>query len=191
MGQNNQRGFFGIIIQAEILDDGRLSLTDKVVFAYIASYSKYCADSNAKIAERLGIGARSVIRSVQNLQKLGLVEVRFGTHSLRKIYNTFTQKMADSACGKPVEKSVQKSVENSKGCANLAGGCAKLATQKTGKGVPNWHTKNIRINKNNSSRDDIFRKNTSAGLAGKGPASRLNMEDALTKLSTRLSLGAH
>ena len=187
MSQNNQKGFFGIIISSEIMGNKSLSLTDKFVYGYISSYSRYCADSNAKIAERLGIGVRSVIRSVQHLQSIGLVEVKFGAHSVRKIYNNSTK----NSCVKPVEKSVEKPVEKSVGCAKMAHHCAKMATLKTGKGVPNWHTKNKRIKKNNSSRREILLDNTSAGLAGNGPASRLNMEDALTKLSTRLKLGAH
>lgn len=164
--QNNQRSFFGIIIYEETMKDKRLSLTDKFVYSYIVSYSRFCADSNARIAERLGVGVRSVIRSVGRLQELGLVEVRFGARSTRKIYRT-----TKSDCGKLVENPVEKSVENPPRGAKMARGCAKMATLKTGKGVPKWLPKNKRIKKNNSSREGGPHEMT-AGLAGSWPASR-------------------
>lgn len=170
MSQNNQRKFFGIVISVEIMSNRDLSLTDKFVYSYIASYSKCCSDSNARIAERLGVGQRSVIRSIGRLQELGLLETKFGAHSTRKIYI----RNSKSTCGKLVEKSVEKPVEKSEGCAKMAQLCAKMATLKTDEGVPKWLPKNKRINKNNSSRVELLLENTPAGLAGLGPASRLN-----------------
>lgn len=169
MSQNNQREFFGIVISVDIMGNSELSLTDKFVYSYIASYSRCCMDSNARIAERLGVGLRSVIRSIGHLQERGMLEAKFGARSARKLYIC----AADSTCGKLVEKSVKKTVEKSEGCVKMAQWCAKMATLKTDKGVPKWLPKNKRINKkNNSSRGEFLLNNTPAGLAGLRPASR-------------------
>lgn len=132
MDQNNQKRFFGIVISVEIMGNYDLSLTDKFVYSYIASYSKCCTDSNARIAERLGVGQRSVIRSIGHLQELGMLEAKFGPRSARKLY----VRNYKTTCGKLVEKPVDKSVEKSVRYAKMAQWCAKMATLKTDRGVP-------------------------------------------------------
>lgn len=89
MNQNNQREFFGIIVPIGILGENELSVCEKFVYSYVASYSKFCADSNAKIADRLGLSAKTVSRAIGRLQKLGYFEIKYGNanSASRKIFD--------------------------------------------------------------------------------------------------------
>ena len=42
MEEKNQRGFFGVIIGKEILDDPDLSIAEKFIYGYIASFARCC-----------------------------------------------------------------------------------------------------------------------------------------------------
>lgn len=83
-----RRGFWGVIIPMEILDNTDISANEKIVYCYIASYTKVCLDSNERIAERLGIGVNTVSRALKSLGELGYVFVEFinGDNSKRRIY---------------------------------------------------------------------------------------------------------
>lgn len=88
MDENQKRGFWGVIIPIEILDNTELSISEKFVYCYIASYTKMCLDSNDRIAERLGVDARTVQRALKKLQEIGYVFVEFveNNTSKRRIY---------------------------------------------------------------------------------------------------------
>lgn len=88
MSQNNQRDFFGVVIPVRILNDKELSISEKFVYSYVASYGEFCGDSNDKIARRLGTSTKTVTRSLSRLQELGYVEIKYANnHSAsRKIF---------------------------------------------------------------------------------------------------------
>lgn len=84
----NPRGFFGVIIPIKLLDNPDLTVGEKMVYAYVASYRKACFDTNDRIAERLGISKRTVQRALKNMTRLGfLVIENIGEDSnKRRIY---------------------------------------------------------------------------------------------------------
>lgn len=85
------RGFFGIIIPAEILDSAELSIAEKFVYGFIASFAKACFMSNEAIAERLGVSEHTVSRAINSLKEMGYVYVEFvkGNSAKRMIYSVF------------------------------------------------------------------------------------------------------
>lgn len=89
--QNQQRGFFGVIIPLNILDSKELTIAEKFVYAYVASYAKCCFDSNERIAERIGVSKETVSRALSKLQKLKYVYVEFvnNNSSARRLYAIF------------------------------------------------------------------------------------------------------
>lgn len=92
MGQIARKDFFGVVVSAAILRNRELTITEKLVYSYIASYAKkVCCDSNEKIAERLGLSARTLTRALRELQEKGFVFIDFerGSTSRRKIYDVF------------------------------------------------------------------------------------------------------
>lgn len=112
----NERGFFGIIIPEEILNDKELTITEKYIFGYIASFKKCCFQSNEAIAEKLGVSKSSVAHTLPNLEARGFlfVEKVNGNNGMRRIYSilenpkkiAYLQKIGKlKPCGKPVEKS--------------------------------------------------------------------------------------
>lgn len=86
---DNERGFFGIIIPKELLENKELSITEKVIFGYIASFRKACFRSNAEIADQLGVSESSVSHAVPKLEKMGylFVEKDPRNNNLRRIYS--------------------------------------------------------------------------------------------------------
>lgn len=85
------RGFFGIIIPAEILDSTELSVTEKFVYGFIASFTKACFMSNEAIAGRIGVSEATVSRAISTLTKMGYVYVEFvkNNSAARRIYSVF------------------------------------------------------------------------------------------------------
>jgi len=85
------RGFFGIIIPAEILDSAELSIAEKFVYGFIASFAKACFMSNEAIATRLGVSEATVSRAINSLKEMGYVYVEFvkGNSAKRMIYSVF------------------------------------------------------------------------------------------------------
>lgn len=88
MSQNNQRDFFGIIVPTKILSSNELSISEKFVYSYVASYGEFCGDGNDKIARRLGVSVKTVTRSLARLQELGYIEVKYTNNvsASRKIF---------------------------------------------------------------------------------------------------------
>lgn len=85
------RGFFGIIIPAEVLDSEELSVAEKFVYGFIASFTKACFMSNDAISSRLGVSEATVSRAINKLQKAGYVYVEFyrNNSAARRIYSVF------------------------------------------------------------------------------------------------------
>ena len=87
--------YFGITLSPEICRDTRLNPTDKLVLGYINSWSDYCPAHNDQIAQDLGIGERSVSRSVAKLKELGLITTqnKNGNNFFRQIISIHKWKM--------------------------------------------------------------------------------------------------
>lgn len=91
MSQNNQKDFFGIIVPAKILNSNELSISEKFVYSYVASYGEFCGDGNDKIARRLGVSVKTVTRALARLQQLGYIEVKYTNNvsASRKIFDAY------------------------------------------------------------------------------------------------------
>lgn len=70
---NPVKEYTGVWIPAEVMEDDRLSATDKMVYGEIASF-RQCYASNAWLAKRIGKSEDTASRSVAKLTKLGYVE---------------------------------------------------------------------------------------------------------------------
>lgn len=90
-GADEKRGFWGVIVPMEILDNTDISANEKIVYCYVASYTKVCLDSNERIAERLGISERTVTSALGKLEKLQYVCIEYlnGNSSKRRIYAVY------------------------------------------------------------------------------------------------------
>lgn len=86
-----ERGFFGVIIPLEILDNTELTVSEKFVYAYVASFRKCCFESNDMIAEKIGVSKETVSRALNKLAKIGFVLVEYvkNNSSKRRIYAVF------------------------------------------------------------------------------------------------------
>lgn len=113
--EKNERGFFGIIIPEEILNDKELTVTEKYIFGYIASFRKCCFQTNETIAGRLGVSQSTVSHVLPILEKKGYVfiEKMKDNNSTRRIYSVLEnpkkleylyKKSHEKACGKPCGK---------------------------------------------------------------------------------------
>lgn len=85
------RGFFGIIIPAEIVDSAELTVAEKFIYGFVASFTKACFLSNEAIADRTGVSEHTVSRAINNLSKMGYLYVEFikGNSAARRIYSVF------------------------------------------------------------------------------------------------------
>ena len=88
MQNQNTRGFWGVIIPVEILDSKELNANEKIIYGYIASYTKMCLDTNEKIAERLNVNEKTIRRALEKLQAMEYVYVEYlnNNTSKRRIY---------------------------------------------------------------------------------------------------------
>lgn len=86
-----ERGFFGVVIPIAILDSTDLTMAEKFIYSYVASYSKACFDSNEKIAERLNVSVPTVTRALKKLQSMQYLFVEHinNDNSKRRIYAIF------------------------------------------------------------------------------------------------------
>lgn len=112
MAQENQRGFFGIIIPKEILDDTDLSIAERFIFGYIASFTKCCFESNEAIAAKLGVSESTISHALPKLSEKGyiFVEKVNNSNNLRRVYSVLDNPkklayLAKKGMFKPVENS--------------------------------------------------------------------------------------
>jgi DNA-binding Lrp family transcriptional regulator len=170
MKDNNSQKFFGIVISKELLANRELSLADKVVYSYVASFKNFCVESNHNIADKIGVSTSTVAHSISKLEGAGFifVEKMNGNNSARRLYAVadkpnrlayLKQKKRKMACGKPVEN-FEPIVQN------LHEVVQNLHYSQQGGVVQNLHTKNKRIKKNKGKSDD-FRGATSPPKAVK------------------------
>lgn len=172
----NQNKFFGIVVSRDILESRELSAGEKLVYSYIASFQRCCYESNARIADKLGLSESSVAHAMPKLMAMGLIFVVKSNNNSRArvVYDVknnakklayLERKYKPKGCGKPVE--------NSKGpMQNLHLPMQNLHSQKTGVESAKFADKEKEYNKN-TMKTNKNRTYTPAGLAGFGPASRL------------------
>lgn len=159
MKESTGQKFFGIVISKELLANRELSLADKVVYSYVASFKNFCVESNHNIADKIGVSTSTVAHSISKLEGVGFiyVEKMNGNNSARRLYAVadkpnrlayLKQKNRKMACG--------KLVENSEGVVqNLHDFVQNLHYSQQGGVVQNLHTKNKRIKKNKAKIDNF------------------------------------
>lgn len=160
MKESTGQKFFGIVITKELLANRELSLADKVVYSYVASFKNFCVESNHNIADKIGVSTSTVAHSISKLEEAGFIFVEKvnGNNSARRLYAVadkpnrleyLKQKNRKMACGKPVEN-FEPIVQN------LHEVVQNLHYSQQGGVVQNLHTKNKRIKKNKG-KSDYFR----------------------------------
>lgn len=179
MNDQNQRGFFGIIISKEILEEEDLTVCEKFIYGYIASFTKCCFESNERIASKLGVSESVVAHAIPKLVSKGFlfVEKIAKNSANRRIYSVFDnpKKLAYLAKKGMFDEYV-KPVENSEGgMQNLHGGMQNLQTPLTG--VPNAKFADIEKEEIKNKVETEQKPNNSAGLAGGLPAGRIKPTD--------------
>lgn len=173
--EKNQRGFFGIIIGKEILDDQDLSIAEKFIYGYIASFTRCCFETNERIAEKLGISESTVKHAIPKLAEKGylFVEKTNNNSATRRIYSVLDnpKKLAYLA-----KKGMFEPVENPEPeVQNMHSEVQNMHTPETG--VRSAKFAHIdKEEKKNKAELEQKPNNSSAGLAGSGPASRLNIK---------------
>lgn len=85
------RGFFGIIIPAEIVESSELTVGEKFVYGFIASFTKACFLSNEDISARTGVSEATVSRAINRLARMGylFIELVNNNNAKRRIYSVF------------------------------------------------------------------------------------------------------
>lgn len=176
MGQNDQRGFFGIVIPKEILEDRELSIAEKLIYGYIASFRRCCFESNETIAQKLGVSESTVKHAIPVLFVKGylFVEKVNGNNNARRIYSVLddpkkiaylAKKGLFGACGKDVENSTPV-------VQNLHDVVQNLHNTETGVRSAKFAHKEKEYNKNKV-KSEQEPNSTTAGSAGNGPAGGL------------------
>lgn len=117
MNENTKgkRGYFGIIISKEILEDKDLSITEKFIYGYIASFTDCCFMPNEEIAERLGISESTVAHTLPKLVEKGFIFIEKinNDNTKRRVYAILDNPkklayLAKKGMFKPVENPVEK-----------------------------------------------------------------------------------
>lgn len=175
MEEKNQRGFFGVIIGKEILDDRDLSIAEKFIYGYIASFTRCCFETNERIAEKLGVSESTVKHAIPKLAAKGylFVEKANNNNNARRIYSILDnpKKLAYLA-----KKGMFKPVENSEPVVqNMHDVVQNMHDGITGVRSAKFAHIDKEEKKNKVENEQIPNK-SSAGLAGSGPASRLNIK---------------
>lgn len=180
--EKNQRGFFGIIIGKEILDDQDLSIAEKFIYGYIASFTRCCFETNERIAEKLGISESTVKHAIPKLAEKGylFVEKTNNNSATRRIYSVLDNPkklayLAKKGMFEPVENPEPEVQNMHTPVQNMHSEVQNMHTPETG--VRSAKFAHIdKEEKKNKAELEQKPNNSSAGLAGSGPASRLNIK---------------
>lgn len=110
-----QRGFFGIIIPRNVLEEQELNITEKFIYGYIASFTRCCFESNDAIATKLGVSSSTVAHTIPKLESMGYLFVEKDENNRnRKIYSVLDNpKKLAYLNRKGMFKDVENHVENS------------------------------------------------------------------------------
>lgn len=185
MTKDNQRGFFGIVIPKEILDDKDINITEKFIYGYVASFTRCCFETNEAIAEKLGVSESTVKHAIPKLVDKGylFIEKKNNNNSARRIYSVFDNPkklkyLAQKGMFGVVENSasvVQNLHDTNDGVVqNMHEVVQNMHYEETGVSSAKYAHIDIEENKNKVEYEQKP-NNTSAGLAGNGPASRLDI----------------
>ena len=68
--------FKGIWVDASLISDTRLTLSEKLLLAFTRSFKKRCYAGDAHIAKRLGISPKTVANCLTSLRKRGIIKGR-------------------------------------------------------------------------------------------------------------------
>ena len=189
MVQENQRGYFGIIIPKNVLEDTELNIAEKFVYGYIASFTRCCFENNETIAAKLGVSESTVKHAIPKLAAKGyfFIEKVNNNNASRRIYSVLDdpRKLAYLS-----RKGLFKAVENSRGdsCKN----CTRVV-QNMHEVVQNMHNPKTGVSsakyahidkeeKKNKEKVEHKPDSTLAGLAGDGPASQLAVDPNKPKI---------
>lgn len=77
MSENGKAKFIGVLVKPEILGDRTLTPAEKLVLAYLISQGE-CRETNAQIAERLGVSVPTLSRAISRLSHRGLITTEYG-----------------------------------------------------------------------------------------------------------------
>lgn len=172
MENSNQRGFFGIIISKEILEDKELSIAEKFIYGYIASFQRCCFESNKKIAKKLGVSESTVKHAIPKLakKKYLFIEKTNKSNNSRRIYSVLDNPKKLEYL---MRKGLFKVVENSEPVVqNMHDVVQNMHDNITGVRSAKFAHIDIEENKNKVKTEQKPNR-TPAGLAGNWPASRL------------------
>jgi len=185
MDEQNQRGFFGIIITKEILEDGDLSVAEKFIYGYIASFQRCCFESNEKIAQKLGLSESAVAHTIPKLAGKGYLFVeKSGKSTTRRIYSVYDNpKKLKYLAKKGMFNDENEVVENSQNrvqnmhssMQNMHSRVQNMHSQITGV-VSAKYADIEKEQKRIKSETEQKPNESSAGLAGNLPASRLDLK---------------
>ena len=174
MEDQNQRGFFGIIIPKEILDDKELNVAEKFVYGYIASFPKCCFESNERIAEKIGVSESTVRHAIPKLAEKGyfFIEKVNNSNNSRRVYAILDNPKKLAYLSK---KGLLKVVENFKPVVqNMHDVVQNMHYDKTGVRSAKFAHKDKEENKNKVETEQ--KPNETAGSAGNKPAGSLRLK---------------
>ena len=89
MNDNQEQGFTGVWTPAHVAQDKDLTISERFIYGYIASFSKACFRSNEAIAEDLNISIPTISSAVKKLVEKGYIYVQYvnNNHAKRRIYS--------------------------------------------------------------------------------------------------------
>ena len=177
MEEKNQRGFFGVIIGKEILDDQDLSIAEKFIYGYIASFTRCCFETNERIAEKLGVSESTVKHAIPKLAEKGylFVEKTNNRNNARRIYSVLDnpKKLAYLA-----RKGMFEPVENSEPVVqNMHDVVQNMHYDITGVRSAKYAHIDKEEKKNKVKIEQKPNYKAPAGSAGSGPAGRMPIRD--------------
>lgn len=183
----DERGFRGVWIPAEIFDNKNLSIAEKFIYAYLASFSKVCFETNETIAEKVGVSLPTVTRALAKLQEIQYVFVEFinGNSAKRRIYTVYDNPKKYAylvrkgllQLGSQDPKLGSFPHPNQFDYPNQNDEVANQNDYPQNRGEANQNDYHrIKEQNKNKLEPEQNHHSTSAGLAGKGPAGRLNLK---------------
>lgn len=102
MPEEQKREFTGIWIPKIVVEDSRLTWTDRALYAEVASFDS-CYMSNETLGKRLGVGTRRVQQIVSRLKECGYI-YQEAFDGRKRYLQTFVSRGANGFASGPVER---------------------------------------------------------------------------------------